>query len=64
MPLLDWFWHGSDSWHVTVNSEEKHTVHGMCVHDIARHNVGEHNIDMYYVGVYGMHMPGVSVHKT
>jgi hypothetical protein len=54
MPLLNWFGPYSDSWHVAVNSDVKHTMHGRDVHDVVMHDVGMHDM-----GVPGMGMPGI-----
>ncbi len=45
MLLLNWFWTYSDSWHVAVNSDAKHTMHSMGVYDVGIHNMGMHDVD-------------------
>jgi hypothetical protein len=78
MPLLNRFWPYSDSWHVAVNSNVKHTngqgihdvamiymgVHDVGVHDVGArvHSMGVHSVGVYGVGVHGMDVPGVGVH--
>jgi hypothetical protein len=74
MPLLNQFGPFSDSWHVAVNSDGKHTNHGMGVHDVVMHDVGMHgmgvhDVAMHYVavhdlGVPGMAMPSKDVYET
>jgi hypothetical protein len=62
-------WVFSDSWHVTVNSDVKQTMHGMGVHDMVMHDVGMHDVAMHYVavhdvGVPGMAMPSMDIYQT
>ncbi len=69
MLLLNWFGPYSDSWHVAVNSDIKHTMHGMgvqdvVVHDVGMHDMGVHDIVMHDVGMSGMGMPGMDIQKT
>jgi hypothetical protein len=73
MPLLNQFGPFSDSWHVAVNSDVKHTMHGMGVHDVVVHDLGMHDMGMHEVvvhdvavhdvGVPGMAMPSMDIHK-
>jgi hypothetical protein len=73
MPLLNRFGLYSDSWHVTVISDVKLTVHRMSVHDMVVHDVGMHDIvvhdvavqymAVHDVGIPGMCVTGVDVHK-
>ncbi len=51
MSLLNQFGPLSDSWHVAVNSDIKHTMHSMGVHDVALHDVGMHDIGVHDVAV-------------
>jgi hypothetical protein len=74
MLLLNGFWAYSDSWHVAVNSDIKHTVYGMGVHDMAARDVGVHEVGVHDMGVHdvavhdaAVHdvgLPGVGIHKT
>jgi hypothetical protein len=69
MSLLNQFGHFSDSWHVAVNSDVKHTMHNMGVHDVVVHDVGMHDMGMHDVavhdvGVSGMAMPSMDFYKT
>jgi hypothetical protein len=59
MPLLNQFGTFSDSWHVAVNSDVKHTMHDIGVHDVALHDVTVHD-----EGMPGMAVPSMDVHKT
>ncbi len=64
----------SNSWHVAVNSDIKHTMHGIGVHDVVLHDVGMHDIGVrdvalhdvtvHDVGMSGMAVPSMDVHKT
>ncbi len=56
-------WVFSDSWHVTVNSDIKQTMHGMGMHDIIVHDVGMHDMGVHEVDVPGMAMPSMDVYK-
>jgi hypothetical protein len=68
MPLVNCFLPYSNSWHVAVNSDVKHSMHGIGVHDVAVHDMamnsmavhdmGMHNVGVYCVGMYGMALPG------
>jgi hypothetical protein len=42
MPLVNHFGPFSDSWHVAVNSNIKHKIHGMGMHDVGMHDVAVH----------------------
>jgi hypothetical protein len=69
MPLLNQFWAYSDSWHVAVNSDVRHIIHGMGGHDMAMHDKGVHDMGVHDVAVHGMAMhdmavPCVGVHQT
>jgi hypothetical protein len=64
MLLLNRFWAYSDSWRVAVNSDVKHTMHGMGVHDMAVHDVGVDEVAVHGVAMSGVAVPGVGVHKT
>ncbi len=64
MPLLNWFWPYSYSWHVTVNSNVYHTIYSMAAHSMGVHDIGLHDVGMHSVGVYGINVPGVGAHKT
>ncbi len=52
MPLLNQFGPFSDSWHVAVNSDIKHTMHGIGVHDVVVHDVGMHDMGVHDVAVH------------
>ncbi len=57
----------------TVNSEVKHTMHGIGVHDVVVHDVGMHDmgghdmavhdVTVHDVGMPGMAVPSMDVHK-
>ncbi len=47
MLLVKQFWPYSDSWHITVNCEIKHTMHRMGVQ-----SVGVHNVDVFSMGLH------------
>jgi hypothetical protein len=74
MPLLNQFGPYSDSWHVAVNSDVKHTMHGMGVHDVVVHDVGMQDmgvhdvavldVAVHDVGMPGMAVPSMDIHKT
>ncbi len=52
MLLLNRFCAYRDSWHVAVNTDIKHTMHGMGVHDMAMHDVGVHDMAVHDVAVH------------
>ncbi len=74
MSLIKQFGHFSDSWHVTVNSDVKHTMQNMGVHDVVLldvgmhdmgvHDVAVHDVAIYDVGLPGMAMPSMDFYKT
>jgi hypothetical protein len=74
MPLLNQFGPFSNSWHVAVNSDVKHTMHGIGVHDVVVHDVGMHDMGVHdvalhdmtvhNVGMPGRAVPSMDVHKT
>jgi hypothetical protein len=66
MPLLNQFGLFSDSWHVAVNSDVKHTmpgigVHDVVVHDVGMHDMGVHDVAVHDVTVHDVGMPGMAV---
>jgi hypothetical protein len=61
MPLLNQFGPFSNNWHVAVNSDIKHTMHGMGVHDMGMHGVAMHYEAMHDVGMPGMAVPSMDV---
>jgi hypothetical protein len=61
MSLLNQFGPFSDSWHVAVSSDEKHTMHSMGVHDIVVHDVGMHDIGVHDVAMHNVGVPGVVI---
>jgi hypothetical protein len=54
MLLLNQFGRFSDSWHVAVNSDVRHTTHGMGVHDVVVHDVGMHDMGMHGIGMHDL----------
>ncbi len=44
MLLLNRFRPYSDSWHVAVNSDVKHPMHGMSVHSMGVHDVAVYDL--------------------
>jgi hypothetical protein len=65
MLLLNQFWPYSDSWHVAVNSNVKHTngmgmpdmaLHDMDMLDVGVHDMGVHSMDMHRMGEHNMGM--------
>ncbi len=58
MSLLNRFWPYSDSWHVAINSNVKHTMQGMGMHEVAVHDMAVHD-----AVVHGMDVPGKDVPK-
>jgi hypothetical protein len=47
MSLLNQFGHFSDSWHVAVNSDVKHTIHNMGMHNVVMHDAGMHDMGVH-----------------
>jgi hypothetical protein len=71
--LLNQFGPFSNSWHVAVNSDVKHTMHGMvddtvmhdaCMHDMGMHDVDVHNVAVHFMGMPVMAVPSTDVYKT
>jgi hypothetical protein len=61
MSLLNQFGHFSDSWHVAVNSDVKHTMHKMDVHDVGMHDMGVHDVAVHDVAVHDVGIPGIAM---
>ncbi len=47
MPLLNRVLPYSDSWHVTVNFDIKHSMHCMGMHDVVVHDVAVHDMAVH-----------------
>jgi hypothetical protein len=66
--LLNWFWPYSDSLHVTVNSNVKHTpdvaMLDVAKHDVAMHYVAVHEVGMQSEVVHSMDVPGVGIQNV
>jgi hypothetical protein len=62
MPLLNRFWLYSDSWHVAVNSNLRHTMHGMAVYDVAMHDMAMHDMAVHHMDVHSLGMLSVDAH--
>ncbi len=61
MLLLNQFGRFSDSWHVAVNSDVKHTMHSMGVHDVGIHDMGMHDVTVHEVAVHDVGVPGMAM---
>ncbi len=66
MPLLNQFGSFSNSWHVAVNFDVKHTMHsmgmyGVVVYDVGMHDMGVHDVAVHYMSVHDVGKPGMTV---
>ncbi len=64
MPMLNWFWPFSGSWHVPANYDIKNTMQSMGMHDVAVHDIGVHDVGMHSMGKHSVGVLSVGVHKT
>jgi hypothetical protein len=64
MLLLNRFGPYSNSWHVTVNSDVKLTMHSLGVHDVVVHDVGMHDMSMHYMAMHDRGVPGMGVPRV
>jgi hypothetical protein len=54
MSLFNQCGHFSDSWHVAVNSDVKHTMHSMGMHDLGMNDMGMHDVAVHDMAVHDM----------